>query len=78
MPITLETEQPHTFDVTFKIKNVTVSKNNLASGTQIDLGPMDIDTYPLLPENTNVNLDAVIVIRETGERLTESVRIIEA
>ena len=77
-PITLVTEQPHTFDVTFTIRNVTLSRTNLASGTQIDLGPMDIDTYPLLPEDTNVNLDAVIVIRETGERETKSVRIIEA
>jgi hypothetical protein len=55
-----------------------VSKTNVASGTTIDIAPITINTYPLLAEDVNVNMDALITIRETGERVRESERIIEA
>lgn len=80
LPVTLTADRQYTFNVTFTLyRNAAeVSKTNVASGTTIDIAPITINTDPLLAEDVNVNMDALITIRETGEKVRLSERIIES
>ena len=81
LPVTIDIENYQgTFDVTFTFNNsVQISRTNVSAGDTIDIAstPIVINTYPLLPENVNVNMVAEVVT-SGGARGTANERIIEA
>ena len=81
LPVTIDVENYQgTIDVTFTFNNsVQISRTNVSAGDTIDIAstPIVINTYPLLPENVNVNMVAEVVT-SGGARGTANERIIEA